>query len=89
MKKKLWGKYITCWVFVVVLILLGVAICYGVANDPPTTTRAIFLVGIVTGLIFADAFFMGWLVSTPLAKYLWYRIKHKPYSIIRALGGKG
>lgn len=88
MKKKLWGRYITYWALVIAMILMGIAICYGVGREPPTTTRAVFLVGIFTGLLFANAYYMAWSLLTPIVKYLWNRGKHKQYSFIEALGGK-
>lgn len=89
MKNKNLVRYMSYWVIVIALVIVGVAICYGVEREPPATPSGIFTIGIMTGMVFTLAYFWAWQLISIIVKYLWAKRKGEQVSFLESLGGKG
>lgn len=84
-KTKAIGKYVVWWVaalfvgFPCWILIYSFSLCDGC--EP----RTYYLIGLFAGITGTTAYFMVFSLLTPVAKWIWGKIKHKPKSFIKLI----
>jgi uncharacterized membrane protein len=84
-KTKAIGKYVAWWVatlfvgFICGVLVFAYSVCEGC--EP----RTFYLIGLWAGITGTTAYFMLFSVLTPVAKWVWGKIRHNPKSFIKLI----
>ncbi len=79
------GKYAGMWVATLVVGLLCWACTYVYLLIGLNVPKALFPLGLFTGITGTAAYFMAFSLLTPVAKWIWGKIKHNPKSFIKLI----
>lgn len=84
-KVQLWGRYISFWAGTIMLGVGSWGIGHQVWELGEHNHQTIVVGGIVAGVLGTLCYFMMWHQCTPVVRWCWRRLRHKPLTFVELL----
>ena len=84
-KTKAIGKYIAWWVATLFIGFICWVLAYSYNVCEGCEPRTFYLIGLFAGMTGTACYFMVFSLLTPVAKWIWGKIKRKPKSFLRLI----